>query len=78
MATRVRGNSLDSSQLRLRSQQRAVWEFTARVDDWRCSVCMARIAYEDRDVFGQTNLCGACSIAVNESLVWRTATEPAN
>ncbi|HZP12757.1 MAG TPA: hypothetical protein VFB36_10080 [Nevskiaceae bacterium] len=60
---------------RYSAQHRAVWEFAARVDDWRCTVCLARIDYDDRELFEHTNLCPACSGAVNESLAWRTHVE---
>ncbi len=54
-----------------REQHRAVWEFAARIENWHCAVCLVRIDYQDRELFEHTNLCSACSGAVNESLVWR-------
>ncbi len=65
----------DTATLRYRAQRRAVWEFAARIENWRCAVCYARIEYEDHELFDTTNLCPTCSGAVNETLVWRTAND---
>jgi hypothetical protein len=61
--------------MQLRAQPRAVREFAAKVEDRRCAVCLARVEYEDRELFERTNLCLACTSAVNESLVWRPSAE---
>jgi hypothetical protein len=66
MATRVQ--EPDTDLIRYRAQHRAVWEFAASVEGWRCRVCYARVEFEDRERFESTHLCTACSEAVNESL----------
>jgi hypothetical protein len=56
-------------------QQRAVWDFVARVEDWRCTVCFKRVDYDDHESFERTRLCPACCSAVNDTAGWSPVAE---
>ena len=72
MPTRLQPAESHVDRLHHRAQRRAVWEFAATVENWRCVICFGRIAYEDHELFDRTKLCVACSDAVNESFVLRS------